>query len=260
MRFYSYIVIIFAFLVFIPYNSFSCACSGKSSSTIYACTSSDYGNSTCYTAADVYQMTVTSGEFYNSTTGLTWVLKAQNATYDIASQKFDYMPQITTIKEGTYDQFRGYANNVFVAKGGFTTTDSKACVTYGSQDSTYGDFRDSGVGTAGNKANVTVTTKNFGSSTYHKTDANSNLIELVDTSGNRIGSDGDADRIRVVYTLPTSLTLEKTDRITVKMFLTPSSAIRHVYSTSDGSGAYNCTATGIRSPVFKMTVTQTKMD
>ena len=84
MRFYSYIVIIFAFLVFIPYNSFSCACSGKSSSTIYECTSSDYGNSTCYTAADVYQMTVTSGEFYNSSTATLSDLIIQNNSAEFA--------------------------------------------------------------------------------------------------------------------------------------------------------------------------------
>ena len=164
-------------------------------------------------------MTVTSGEFYNSTTGATWVLKSQNATYDITSQNFDYMPNIKKVKKGTYDKFRGYADNVFVVKGGFTTTDSKTCVTSGTQDSTYGDFRAAAIRTAGNKANVTITNKNFGSSTYHYTDANGNLIELIDTSGNRITSDNDADRIRVTYSLPTSMTLKETDSIDIKMLM-----------------------------------------
>lgn len=238
---------------------FSCACSGKTSVQVAACTSSDYGNSTCTTSADQYSMTVTSGEFYNSSTGAKWVLKSSNATYDIATQNFDYIPQITTIQPGTYNQFRGYADNVFTVKGGFTTTDSKACVTYGTMDSTYLDFRDSGIRTAGNKASGTLTVKNFGSGIWHYTDANSNLVELIDTSGNRVSNDNNADRIRVTYTLPSQLTVEETDKINVKMFLKPTTAIRITYATADGAGKYNCTAIGMRGPIFTMTVTQTKM-
>ena len=33
------------------------------------------------------------------------------------------MPNIKKVKKGTYDKFRGYADNVFVVKGGFTTTE-----------------------------------------------------------------------------------------------------------------------------------------
>ena len=136
MKSYKYLLIIFSLFFLTTIDSYSCACAGKASTDVYSCTSSDYGNATCYTSADVYQMTVTSGEFYNSTTGATWVLKSQNATYDITSQNFDYMPNIKKVKKGTYDKFRGYADNVFVVKGGFTTTDSKTCVTSGTQDTT----------------------------------------------------------------------------------------------------------------------------
>ena len=166
---------------------------------------------------------------------------------------------IKKVKKGTYDKFRGYADNVFVVKGGFTTTDSKTCVTSGTQDSTYGDFRAAAIRTAGNKANVTITNKNFGSSTYHYTDANGNLIELIDTSGNRITSDNDADRIRVTYSLPTSMTLKETDSIDIKMLMKSTTSIRATYATSDGAGKYNCTAIGMRAPIFTMTVTQTPM-
>ena len=169
------------------------------------------------------------------------------------------MPNIKKVKKGTYDKFRGYADNVFVVKGGFTTTDSKTCVTSGTQDSTYGDFRAAAIRTAGNKANVTITNKNFGSSTYHYTDANGNLIELIDTSGNRITSDNDADRIRVTYSLPTSMTLKETDSIDIKMLMKSTTSIRATYATSDGAGKYNCTAIGMRAPIFTMTVTQTPM-
>ena len=259
MKSYKYLLIIFSLFLLTTIDSYSCACAGKASTDVYSCTSSDYGNATCYTSADVYQMTVTSGEFYNSTTGATWVLKSQNATYDITSQNFDYMPNIKKVKKGTYDKFRGYADNVFVVKGGFTTTDSKTCVTSGTQDSTYGDFRAAAIRTAGNKANVTITNKNFGSSTYHYTDANGNLIELIDTSGNRITSDNNADRIRVTYSLPTSMTLKETDSIDIKMLMKSTTSIRATYATSDGAGKYNCTSIGMRAPIFTMTVTQTPM-
>ena len=259
MRFYKFII--FFLLVFFVGSTdvFSCACSGKTSVQVAACTSSDYGNSTCTTSADQYSMTVTSGEFYNSSTGAKWVLKSSSATYDIATQNFDYIPQITTIQPGTYNQFRGYADNVFTVKGGFTTTDSKACVTAGTMDATYGDFRAAAIRTAGNKTSGTLTTKNFGASTWHYTDANSNLVELIDSSGNRISDDDDADRIRVTYTLPSALTIEETDKINVKMFLKPTTSIRATYATSDGAGKYNCTSIGMRGPIFTMTVTQTKM-
>lgn len=253
----KYILIIFTFFILSTIESFSCACSGKASTDVYSCTSSEYGNATCYTSADVYQMTVTSGEFYNSTTGATWELKKQDATYDISSQNFDYMPSIKKVKKGTYDKFRGYADNVFVIKGGFTTTDSKTCVTAGTQDSTYGDFRSSDIRTASNKANVTKTVKNFGSSTYNYTDANGNLVEIVDTSGNRISSDSDADRIRVTYSLPSTMILKETDTIDVKMLMKSTTAITTTFATSDGAGKYNCTTVGMRGPIFTMTVTQT---
>ncbi len=260
MRIYKYLII-FLSLFLIPVNSaFSCACSGKTSVQVQACESSEYGNSTCYTSASVYKMTVTSGEFYNSTTGARWELKSGNATYDIASQKFDYVPQVTNVKPGTYDQFRGYADNVFTVKGYFTTTDDKTCVTYGDQDETYGDFRDSGIGTLGNLTEATITTKNFGSSTYSTTDPNGNLVELIDSSGNRSTSDNASDRIRVVYNLPSSMTLTETDKIEVKMYLKPTTSIRTTFATADGSGKYNCTAVGMRAPQFTMTVTKTAME
>ena len=257
MKLYKYIIIIFTITLLSPFDSYSCACAGKASTDIYSCTSSDYGNRSCYTSADVYQMTVTSGEFYNSTTGATWVLKKQNATYDITSQNFDYMPNIKKVKKGTYDKFRGYASNVFVIKGGFTTSDSKSCVTAGTQDSTYGDLRTSSIRTSGNKANVTLTTKNFGASTYHYTDANGNLIELIDSSGSRISSDSDADRIRVTYSLGTFMKIDETDNIAIKMLMKSTTSIRATYATSDGAGKYNCTSVGMRAPIFTMTVTQT---
>lgn len=260
MKLYKYLIIIFGLFILSPMDSYSCACSGKASTDVFACTSSDYGNATCYTGADKYSMTVTSGEFYNSSTGATWVLKSQNATYDIASQNFDYVPAINNVKEGTYNQFRGYSDNVFTVKGGFTTTDSKACVTAGSQDASYGDFRAAAIRTASNKTDVTITTKNFGSGVWHYTDANGNLVELIDTSGNRITNDNNADRIRVTYTLPSTLNLKKSDKIAVKMFLKPTTSIRVTYATTDGAGKYNCTAIGMRGPIFTMTVTQTPME
>ena len=100
MKLYRYLLIIFSIFICSAINSYSCACAGKASTDVFACTSSDYGNRTCYTGADKYSMTVTSGEFYNSSTGATWVLKSQNATYDIASQNFDYVPAINNVKEG----------------------------------------------------------------------------------------------------------------------------------------------------------------
>ena len=259
MRIYKYLIIFLFLFLIPPNNALSCACSGKTSVQVAACTNSEYGNSTCTTSASVYKMTVTSGEFYNSTTGERWELKSGNATYDIASQKFDYVPAVTNVKPGTYDQFRGYADNVFTVKGYFTTTDSKSCVTYGDMDSTYGDFRDSGIGTLGNLTEGTLTTKNFGSSTYATTDPNGNLVELIDSSGNRSTSDSATDRIRVVYNLPSKLTLVESDKIQVKMFLTPRTAIRATFATSDGAGKYNCTAVGMRAPIFTMTVTRTPM-
>lgn len=258
MRSYSYIFILF-FIFFGTTNAFSTACSGLSSVQIQALTSSVIGNSKCTTAADVFKMTVTAGEFYNSKSAARFEIKKVNATYDIATQKFDYVPQITNIQPGTYDQFRGYADNVFVIKGGFTTTDSKPCVTYGAMDATYLDFRDSGIRTAANKTSVTLTMNNFGPGIWHYTDGNSNLIEFVDSSDNRATSNGVVDRIRVTYTLPTVLTLEKTDKVKIKMYMAVSSSVTHQYATSDGSGAYNCTAAGMHSPLFKMTVTKESM-
>ena len=104
-----------------------------------------------------------------------------------------------------------------------------------------------------------LTTKNFGSSTYATTDPSGNLVELIDSSGNRSVSDNASDRIRVVYTLPSKLTLVETDKIEVKMYLKPTTAIRTTFATSDGAGKYNCTAVGIRAPIFTMSVTRTPM-
>ncbi len=259
MRSYNYIFILF-FIFFGTTNAFSTACSGLTSVQIQALTSTVIGNSKCTTAADLYKMTVTAGEFYNSKSAERFEIKKANATYDIASEKFDYIPQITNIQPGTYDQFRGYADNVFVIKGGFTTTDSKPCVTYGTMDATYLDFRDSGIKTAANKTSVTVTMTNFGAGIWHYTDGNSNLIEFVDSSNNRATSNGTADRIRVTYTLPTVLTLEKTDKVKIKMYMGVSSSITHEYATSDGSGAYNCSSVGMHSPLFTMTVTKESIE
>ena len=84
-------------------------------------------------------------------------------------------------------------------------------------------------------------------------------VELIDSSGNRSTSDSATDRIRVVYNLPSKLTLVESDKIQVKTFLKPTTAIRATFATSDGAGKYNCTAVGMRAPIFTMTVTRTPM-
>lgn len=228
------------------------------------------GDRTCTTDAEVMKVTLLKGEFYNSTTGATWVLKEGAVSGDIGgSASINYLPTIkkSQNKPGTYTHFRGYMDEVITIKGGFSTADSTPlhCVTAGATVNVFGMADVScGDGTCitdlNDKAEVNITMNDMnpgGGSGNYLYDATAYDVELLQSDGStRATASGNVDQMRAIITLASPIVITKNSKVSVEMFFKGTNALAIEWSAS--SAAAGCSNISNVAPVFTIKTTITE--
>jgi hypothetical protein len=223
----------------------------------------------CTTDADVMRVTLLKAEFYNSTTGATWVLKEAAMSGDIGGKaSINYLPTIkkSQNKPGTYTHFRGYMDEVITLKGGFSTADATPlhCVTAGATVNVFGMADVScGDGTCitdlTDKAEVNITMNDMApgqASGHYLYDATAYDVELLQSDGStRATASGNVDQMRAIVTLASPIVITKNSKVSVEMLMKGTNALAIVWSSS--SAAAGCTSISNVAPVFTITTTVT---
>jgi hypothetical protein len=223
----------------------------------------------CTTDADVMRVTLLKAEFYNSTTGATWVLKEAAMSGDIGGKaSINYLPTIkkSLNKPGTYTHFRGYMDEVITIKGGFSTADATPlhCVTAGATVNVFGMADVScGDGTCitdlTDKAEVNITMNDMApgeASGHYLYDATAYDVELLKSDGStRATASGNVDQMRAIVTLASPIVITKNSKVSVEMLMKGTNALAIVWSSS--SAAAGCTSISNVAPVFTITTTVT---
>ncbi len=225
---------------------------------------------TCTADAEIMKVTLLKGEFYNSTTGATWVLKTGAMSGDIGGgSSINYLPTIkkSQNKPGTYTHFRGYMDEVITIKGGFSTADSTPlhCVTAGATVNVFGMADVScGDGTCitdlNDKAEVNITMNDMnpgGGSGNYLYDATAYDVELLQSDGStRATASGNVDQMRAIITLASPIVITKNSKVSVEMFFKGTNALAIEWSAS--SAAAGCTNISNVAPVFTIKTTITE--
>ena len=256
------------FLLFISFNianaEFVCT-STTTAAEIFA-----DSDKTCTTDAEVMKVTLLKGEFYNSSTGATWVLKSGSMAGDIGGgSSINYLPVLkrSANKPGTYDQFRGYMDEVITIKGGITTAGSPSlsCVTAGATTNVFGMADTScGDGTcitdSSDKAEVDITLNDMnpgGGSGNFLYDAAAYDVELLQSDGStRATASGNVDQMRAIITLASPITITEKSKVSIDMFFKGTNALAVEWDSS--AAANGCSNISSVAPVFSISVTVTE--